>query len=135
MFESLGILMLTALMAATEPAITPSELQKNCEKLAAEKFNRETANDEDRFDYGGHYNARPKKRFYRETYISHTPVGTDLQDNRIYGGYHRSTNIGLFYCDLQDKQCHSTSEWNAPSWWRQPPVLWHQPRMTPMEDV
>jgi len=46
MFESLGIVMLTALMAATEPAITPSELQKNCEKLAAEKFNRETANDE-----------------------------------------------------------------------------------------
>ena len=64
MFESLGIVMLTALMAATEPAITPSELQKNCEKLAAEKFNRETANDEDRFDYGGHYNARLKKRFY-----------------------------------------------------------------------
>ena len=26
--------------------LTPSELQKNCEKLAAEKFNRETANDE-----------------------------------------------------------------------------------------
>src|SRR6516165_12271267 len=96
MFESLGIVMLTALMAATEPAITPSELQKNCEKLAAEKFNRETANDEDRFDYGGHYNARLKKRFYRETYTSHTPVGTDLQDNRIYGGYHRSTNIGFF---------------------------------------
>ena len=61
MFESLGILMLTALMAATEPRLTPSELQKNCEKLAAEKFNRETANDEDRFDYGGHYNARLKK--------------------------------------------------------------------------
>jgi len=56
--------MLTALMAATEPRLTPSELQKNCEKLAAEKFNRETANDEDRFDYGGHYNARLKKRFY-----------------------------------------------------------------------
>ena len=71
--------MLTALMAATEPAITPSELQKNCEKLAAEKFNRETANDEDRFDYGGHYNARLKKRFYRETYISHTPVGTNIR--------------------------------------------------------
>ena len=53
--------MLTALMAATEPRLTPSELQKNCEKLAAEKFNRETANDEDRFDYGGHYNARLKK--------------------------------------------------------------------------
>ena len=70
MFESLGILMLTALMAATEPAITPSELQKNCEKLAAEKFNRETANDEDRFGYGGHYNARLKSAFIgRPTYL------------------------------------------------------------------
>src|SRR6516165_8119537 len=103
MSGSLGIVMLTALMAATEPAVTPSELQKNCEKLAAEIFNRETANDEDRFDYRGHYNARLKKCFYRETYMSHTPVGTniwvylsDLQDNRIYGGYHRSTNIGFF---------------------------------------
>ena len=62
--------MLTALMAATEPAITPSELQKNCEKLAAEKFNRETANDEDRFGYGGHYNARLKSAFIgRLTYL------------------------------------------------------------------
>jgi len=111
--------MLTALMATTEPNITPSELEKNCETLAAKKFNRETANDEDRVDYRGHYNARLKKCFYRETYISRTPVGTniwvylsDLQENRIYGGYHRSTNIGLFYCDLQDRQCHSISEWN-----------------------
>ena len=38
--------MLTAVMAATEPNMTPNELQKNCEKLAAQKFNRETANDE-----------------------------------------------------------------------------------------
>jgi hypothetical protein len=111
--------MLTALMAATEPNITPNELQKNCEKLAAENFNRKTANDEDRFDYRAHYNVRLKKCFYRETYISHTPVGismwvylSDLQENRIYGGLHRSTNIGLFYCDLQDKQCRSISEWN-----------------------
>jgi hypothetical protein len=28
--------MLTALMAATEPNITPNELQKNCERLAAD---------------------------------------------------------------------------------------------------
>jgi hypothetical protein len=46
MFGSLGIVMLTAMMAATEPNITPDELQKNCEKLAAQKFNRETANDD-----------------------------------------------------------------------------------------
>ena len=46
MFGSLGIVMLTALMATTEPNITPSELEKNCETLAAKKFNRETANDE-----------------------------------------------------------------------------------------
>ena len=119
MSGSLGIIMLTALMAATEPNITPNELQKNCERLAAENFNRKTANDEDRFDYRAHYNVRLKKCFYRETYISHTPVGismwvylSDLQENRIYGGFHRSTNIGLFYCDLQEKQCGSISEWN-----------------------
>ena len=58
MFGSLGIVMLTAVMAATEPNMTPNELQKNCEKLAAQNFNRKTANDEDRFDYRGHYNAR-----------------------------------------------------------------------------
>ena len=119
MSGSLGIIMLTALMAATEPNITPNELQQNCERLAAENFNRKTANDEDRFDYRAHYNVRLKKCFYRETYISHTPVGismwvylSDLQENRIYGGFQRSTNIGLFYCDLQDKQCGSISEWN-----------------------
>jgi hypothetical protein len=65
MSGSLGIVMLTALMAATEPNITPSELQKNCEKLAAEKFNRETANDEDRFDYRGHYTVRLKSASIR----------------------------------------------------------------------
>jgi hypothetical protein len=37
---------------------------------------------------------------------------SDLQQNRIYGGFHRSTNIGLFYCSLQDKECHSEAEWN-----------------------
>ena len=38
MFGPLGIVMLTALMATTEPNITPSELEKNCEMLAAEKI-------------------------------------------------------------------------------------------------
>jgi len=119
MYGSLKIIMLTALMAATDPNITPNELQKNCEKSAAENFNRKTANDEDRVDYRAHYNARLNKCFCRETYISHTPVGinmwvylSDLQENRIYGGFHKSTNIGFFYCDLQNKQCHSVSEWN-----------------------
>jgi len=102
MSGSLGIVMLTALMAATEPNITPNELQKNCESLAAENFNRKTANDENRVDYRAHYNIRLKKCFYKETYMSHTPVGismwvylSDLQENRIYGGFHRSSNIGL----------------------------------------
>src|SRR6266576_6268455 len=38
---------------------------------------------------------------------------SDLQDNRIYGGFHMSTNIGLFYCNLLDKECHSEAEWNG----------------------
>jgi hypothetical protein len=70
--------MLTVVMEATEPNMTSNELQKNCEKLAAQKFNRETANDEDRFDCRGHYNGRLKKCFHTETYISHTPVGINV---------------------------------------------------------
>jgi len=108
--------MLTATMAATEPVY---QLQENCERLAAETFGRETANDEDRIGYRAHYNARLNKCFYAETYISRTPMGvniwvylSDLQENRIYGGFHRSTNIGLFYCNLRDKECHSETEWN-----------------------
>jgi hypothetical protein len=119
MSGSLGIVILIALMAATEPNITPNELQENCEESAAGNFHRKTANDEDRVDYRAHYNVRLKKCFYRETYISHTPVGvnmwvylSDLQENLIYGGFHRSTNLGLFYCDLKDRQCRSISEWN-----------------------
>ena|SRR6516225_9645832 len=68
------IIMLTATMAAAEPNVTLNQLQKNCEKLAAETFNREAANDEDRVDYRAHYNARLKKCLYAETYISPTPV-------------------------------------------------------------
>jgi len=118
MFASLGVLMLTAAMAAAEPSIAPYQLQENCVKLAMETFNRESANDEDRVDYRAHYNARLNKCFYAETYISPTPRGinrwvylSDLQENRIYGGFHRSTNIGLFYCNLEDKECHSEAEW------------------------
>jgi len=114
-----GILMLTATMTAAEPNVTIYQLQNNCEKRAAETFYREAAYDEDRVDYRAHYNARLNKCFYVETYISPTPVGinmwvylSDLQENRIYGGFHRSTNIVFFYCSLEDKECHSEAEWN-----------------------
>jgi hypothetical protein len=117
MSASFGILMLTARMAAAEPNITLYQL--NCEKLAAETFRRETADFEDRVDYRAHYNARLRKCLYAETYISPTPVGiniwvylSDLQGDRIYGGFHRSTNIGLFYCNIEDKECHSEAEWD-----------------------
>lgn len=120
MFASFGILMLTATMAAGEPNVTPYQLQANCEKLAAETFDRETVDDGDRVDYRAHYNTRLKKCLYAETYISSTPVGintwvylSDLTKNQIYGGFHRSTNIGLFYCSLEDKQCHTEAGWNA----------------------
>jgi hypothetical protein len=101
-----GMLMLTGTIAAAEPTATLYQLQKRCERLAVEAFNRETADDEDRVDY-------------RATYISPTPGGvntwvylSDLQENRIYGGFHKSTNIGLFYCSLQNKESHSEVEWN-----------------------
>jgi len=60
-------LMLTAAMASAEPNVTHYQLQKDCQKLAAETFSRETANDEDRVDYRAHYNARLNKCFYAET--------------------------------------------------------------------
>jgi hypothetical protein len=52
-------------------------LQENCGKLAAETFRREPA-DESRVDYRAHYNIRLNKCFYEETYISLTPVGTNM---------------------------------------------------------
>jgi hypothetical protein len=107
------------LAATTAAADALHQLQENCEKLAAETFRREPA-DEYRVAYRTHYNARLNKCFYEETYISPTRVGinmwvylSDLQDNRIYGGFHISTTIGLFYCNLQNKECHSASEWNG----------------------
>jgi hypothetical protein len=108
------ILILTATMAAAEPDVTLYQLQNNCEKLADETFRRVSADDEDRVHY-----RRLNKCLYAETYISPTPAGinlwvylSDLRENRIYGGFHRSTNIGLFYCNLEDKECHSDAEWN-----------------------
>jgi hypothetical protein len=114
-----GILVLTAAMATAEPNHMLYQLEKNCSQLAAETFRRETANDEDRVDYRAHYNAHLNKCFYAERYVSLTPVGIDiwvylfdLHTNRIHGGFHRSTNIGLFYCSLENKECHSETEWN-----------------------
>jgi hypothetical protein len=111
--------MVTATMAAGACNGALQQLQKNCDKLAAETFRRESVNDEDRAAYRAHYNARLNKCFYAETYTSATRVGintwvylSDLQENRIYGGFHKSSNIGLFYCNLQDEECHSEANWN-----------------------
>jgi hypothetical protein len=109
-------------MAAAEPTSGSNQLhqlQANCEQLAAETFHRETPNNEDRVGYRAHYSTRLNKCFYEETYRSGTPVGLNtwvylsaLQENQIYGGFHSSTNIGLFYCTLLDKDCRSETEWN-----------------------
>ena len=111
--------MVTATMAAAACNGTLKQLQKNCENLAAERFRRESANDEGRAAYRAHYNARLNKCLYAETYISATPVGintwvylSDLPENRIYGGFHKSSNIGFFYCNLQNQECHSEANWN-----------------------
>ena len=119
MFASFGILVLTTTIAAAEHNHTLYQLRDSCEKLTHETFRRETANDENRVDYRAHYNARLNTCFNAETYISYTPRDInkwvylyDLQQNRIYGGFHRSTNIGLFYCNLEEKECHSETEWN-----------------------
>ena len=106
-------------ISATTPSGALYQLQENCRKLAAETFDRQPP-DEDREDYRAHHNARLNKCFYEETYRSPTPVGSnlwvylfDLPENRIYGGFHRSTNIGFFYCNLQDEECRSEAEWEA----------------------
>ena len=109
----------TSRISAAKPNGALYQLQENCRKLAAETFGRQPP-DEDREDYRAHHNARLNKCFYEETYRSPTPVGSnlwvylfDLPENRIYGGFHRSTNIGFFYCNLGDKECHSEAEWEA----------------------
>jgi hypothetical protein len=87
-------------------------------KRAARRWQRnhsaERRRDQDWVDYRVHYNARLNKYLNAEAYISSAPVGinmwvylSDLQANRIYGGFHRSANLGLFYCNLEDKECHS----------------------------
>ena len=113
------ILVLSATMAVAQSNVTVNQRKDTCEKLAAETFHRETAYDDGRVEYRAHYNAHLKKCVYAETYISTAPVGTnvwvylsDLQTNRIYGGFHRSANLGLFYCNLGDKECRSEAEWN-----------------------
>jgi hypothetical protein len=70
MSASVAIMLLTAASAAEASTGTIYQLQKSCEELAAEKFRRETPNDEDRVGYRAHYNARLNKCFYAETYIS-----------------------------------------------------------------
>ena len=75
MSASLGLLMLTATMAAGEPNVTPYQLQANCGKLAAETFGREMVDDGDRLDYRARYNGHLKECLCAETYISLTPVG------------------------------------------------------------
>jgi hypothetical protein len=105
--------------ATAKPNGALYQLQASCRKLAAETFGRYPP-DENREGYRAHHNALLNKCFYEETYRSPTPVGSnlwvylfDLPENRIYGGFHRSTNIGFFYCNLQDKECHSEAEWEA----------------------
>jgi hypothetical protein len=113
-----GILVLTAAMATAEPNYM-LQVKRNCSHLAAQTFRRETTNDEDRVDYRAHYSAHLNKCFYAERYVSLTPKGIniwvylfDLQTYRIHGGFHRSTNIGLFYCSVQNRECHSEAEWD-----------------------
>ena len=112
----LEILMLSATITAAAPNMTLNQL--SCDRMAAQAFRRAPL-DEDRVNYRAHYNAGLNKCLYAETYIATTPVGnntwvylSDLQANRIYGGFHKSTNIGLFYCSVEDKECHSEAEWN-----------------------
>ena len=46
-------------MAAASPNVTLYQPQMNCERLAAETFNRETADDEDRVDFRAHHKMSP----------------------------------------------------------------------------
>jgi hypothetical protein len=116
----LGIVALILVTAATaaKPDMRLYQFQKNCDQIAAQTFSRESRNDEDLDYYRAHYNADLNICFYVEALTSFTPKGInrwiylyDLETKRIYGGFHSSTNIGLFYCGVGDKECHSEAEW------------------------
>ena len=62
------ILMLSATITAAAPNMPLNQL--DCEKMAAQTFRRDTAHEEDGVDCRAHYNVRPNKCLYAETYIS-----------------------------------------------------------------
>src|SRR5258708_15044063 len=107
----IGVVIATIAVSGDASAQGITQQTATCGKLAAETFRREPA-DENRVDYRAHHNIRLNKCFYEETYISLTPVGinmwvylSDLQENRIYGGFFSSQPIYPFCCILSLQAC------------------------------
>ena len=103
----LEILLLSATITAAAPNMTLNQL--SCEKMAAQAFHR-ALHDEDIVNYRAHYNASLNKCLYAETYMYTTPVGnntwvylSDLQLNRIYGGFTSRPTLAFFTAALKTR--------------------------------
>jgi hypothetical protein len=126
-------LALVTIFSATEGAAAPNkelyELQERCGKHAEDVFRK---------DYGGggmtktndgssvtsfenHYSATVNKCFFLEIVFSYTykPKKSmskmmtlfDLDDHKAYAMFFRSEDNAPFPCEVQEKVCHSESEW------------------------
>jgi hypothetical protein len=116
--------------AAAQPDKAQYELMERCGKRAEEAFRREYGNGISNTETGqnitafqNHYSATLNKCFfleivtsvnYKETpkSISTTMTLLDLNDHKEYGEYFKRTQDAIpFICAVQDKVCHSETEW------------------------
>jgi hypothetical protein len=115
--------------AQAQTATEKYDLRERCGKFAAEVFAKEWgtgfSNTDDGqivADYRHHYNLRLNKCFYLELSTIEPRSGDerpfsssrlfDLQASREIGTYHQLGDA-VVSCDLQDKECHSLSEYQA----------------------
>jgi hypothetical protein len=120
--------------ASAEPNKEQYELQERCGKRAAEMFKSDyprgresgtaTVNTEDGTDiitYENHYSAALNKCFYlqittttkKKPPISATTIMNlfDINENKQYGTFFGISDRPPALCELQQKVCHSESEW------------------------
>jgi hypothetical protein len=109
---------LLLLVTSTAAGDALHHLQDNCAKLASKTFRRElrtnTGSTTGRISTSICANASMKKptSLLREGALisgSTCPISKTIEST---GGFHISTTMGLIYCSLQDKECHSEAEWN-----------------------
>jgi hypothetical protein len=120
--------LLLASSAETQSAKEKYELSAQCEKRAAERFEREWGNGvfnhadgrQTISKYEHHYSTRLNKCFYleiRDTFQSgKAPLRmmnlVDLHENRTTGRYSKIAGDKFGVCLVQDKQCKTEEEWS-----------------------